>query len=57
MLISDLEAALDRLGWTKKDLSERIGVHQTTISRWGYVPGPVEAYLDVMVKLKGILDV
>lgn len=36
---------LGRLGWSKAELSRRVGLHPITVYRWKVVPGPVAAYL------------
>jgi DNA-binding Xre family transcriptional regulator len=53
---SEMEEYLDRLGWSKTDLSRRIGVDRVTVSRWRVVPGPVEAYLKLYDRVVGCLD-
>lgn len=55
----DLEANLAILGWSKRDLAERIGVHPNTVSQWAQehreVPGPAAAYLTLAVRVKTLL--
>ena len=46
----ELEVRLAGLGWSKGELSRRLGIHRNTISRWKVIPGYVEAYLDLAVE-------
>lgn len=52
-------AALDVLGWSQAELAKRLGVHKNTVSKWAtgqtHLPGPVNAYLNLAVKVRRLL--
>ena len=52
----ELKKVLLELKWTKAELARRVGLDPHTISRWSEVPGPVVAYLDLAIKVRGLCD-
>jgi len=52
---SGLKEALKKLGWTQKDLAARMRITPVTVSRWKTVPGPVKAYLELVINLEKVL--
>lgn len=56
----DLSYALSKLGWSQKQFAERMDVHPNTVSGWVTgrvpVPGSVSAYIDLVLRVKGLLD-
>ena len=53
----DMREICGRLGWKQKDLAERLGVSSDTIGRWDELPGPAAAYLRLVDRIAGVLDV
>ena len=55
-----LDRALADLGWSQNDLARRIGVHRNSVSAWARgsakLPGPVRAYLDLVLRIKGLME-
>lgn len=51
-----LKTLLAELGWTKRDLAQRFGLHRNTISRWKEPPAAVMAYLKLRIGIKRLLD-
>lgn len=45
----DVRAAIERLGWTQRELSRRLGVHVNTAHGWCVSGGP--AWLGVHLRL------
>ncbi len=60
MTAREFDRALKALGWTGLDCSKRLRVRPETVSSWRTgrveVPGPVEAYLELALKLKTIME-
>ena len=57
MTPTELEEALERLGWSKAELCRRLGLHRNTPSRWKEgVPRYVAEYLRVSLLAKEMLD-
>ena len=56
----ELKRMLVDLGWSQAELAGRISTNQNTVSRWvngqSRVPGSVVAYLELLAKIKGVLD-
>jgi DNA-binding transcriptional regulator YiaG len=56
---ADFSHALSVLGWTQAEFSRRLGVDQTTVSRWNAAqkfPKWVGEYLRLAVLVKSALD-
>ena len=55
MTAEELREALRTLGWKQSDLARRVGVGDTTVSRWMAgdppVPEPVTAYLGLAMEI------
>ena len=54
MNTDQLKQALKALGWKQSELARRVGVGDTTVSRWvggDAVPEPVAAYLGIALEL------
>lgn len=54
-----LKADLATLGWSQSELSDRIGTHRTTLSRWvteDRIPGPVAAYVNLALEVRKLAD-
>lgn len=51
------EDMLSAVGWSKAELSRRLGVHRNTVTRWGdNCPAWVLEYLRVCLLAKEIID-
>lgn len=47
---------LTELGWTKRDLAERLHIHENTVYSWEEAPGYAMVYLRLMAGLKRLLE-
>ena len=48
---------LEELGWTKRDLAKRMGLHENTVYAWGDVrPVYASRFLAVMIKVRRFSD-
>lgn len=57
MNAAQLKQSLKRMGWSQKDLAERVGMHPNSISKMvkaDKVSNPVAAYLNKTLALKEI---
>lgn len=55
----DLRRAIKTLNWSAAELARRTRSHPNTASRWlngGKVPGPVAAFVDLVLAFKPIAD-
>lgn len=56
----DLKIALKTLGWTGAKLARAVGVTPKTVGMWlndrARIPGSVQAYLKIKVKLLDLAD-
>lgn len=51
----DMDRMLHELGWTRKQLAERWGVHPETVSRWNEPPKSVLRFLRMRVGLQRLV--
>lgn len=52
----ELKSILHDLKWKQSDLAERVGLSRESVSRWDEVPGPVSAYLNLYLKVRGVVN-
>ncbi len=51
----NLQNALDRLGWSKKDLADKLGISRVAVSKWADSPPSYAiAYLELALKIKDL---
>lgn len=59
-VISRFSIQLTKLRWSQAELARRIDVHPNTVSHWVTgkrpIPGAVKAYVDLALKVKGLID-
>lgn len=55
--MTDFEIMLGELGWRKKDLVDRLGVHPNTVTQWASgAPKYAVAYLEACLAIKRAKD-
>lgn len=56
-MADSFETMMAELGWRKRELSDRLGVHPNTVTQWAEkTPQHVMAYLSMAVELKRTSD-
>ena len=50
----DINRALLELGWSRAELSRKLGIHKNTVSKWGNdnVPEYAIAYMELALKVR-----
>ena len=51
-----MDDLLDELGWSKLELSRRLGIHRNTVYQWDKAPLYAMAYLRLMAGVKRLLE-